>query len=207
MLEKPLAALLLAVAAPYAALGAPAKPTAPPKEAPKKAAPEAAKKEEDRALFDFKESGEPTYVDADALTLDTARRSFVYTGNVKVTQGDMTLTSHLLEGSYTEDNKIRELVAKKNVEILKGPSIRATSNRAVYDAEQETVTLLENPQLYQEGSVLTADRVKVYMRTNKSVAEGQVRMKLVKQAGPTPAPVPTPVPTYSPGTSKKGKRS
>jgi lipopolysaccharide export system protein LptA len=182
----PLVGVAILALVPFGAQATPAsskpaqqKPTrAPtPKATPKPSTPA---KEEDRALFDFKENNEPTYITADSLSLDTQNRTFVYTGNVKVIQADMTLTSELLEGKYSQENKIQELVARKNVVITKGPSIKATSNRAVYDASKELVTLLENPQLYQNGTILTAERVKVYLRDNRSTAEGQVRMKLVK---------------------------
>lgn len=133
--------------------------------------------------FDMKSSDEPVYINSDALTLNQLKRTFVYTGHVKVTQGDMTLSSDILEGRYNEANKIEELIAKKNVVITKGPNIKATSQRAVYDALKEVVTLTENPQLHQEGSILTADAVKVYLRENRSIAEGQVRMKLIKGGG------------------------
>jgi len=123
---------------------------------------------------------EPTYISSNALQVDSAGRAFVYTGNVTVKRGDMTLTSDILEGTYTEQNEIDQLVARRNVKIIKGTNVEATSNRAVYDAKTEIVTLTESPEIHQEKSSLTADVVKVYLQESRSEAEGQVRVKLNK---------------------------
>ena len=165
--------------------------------------PAAAQKKpgEANAMFEMKNSDEPTFIDSDSLTLNSETRIFTYIGNVHVKQGDMTLTSDQLDGKYGEDNKIQQMVAKNNVTITKGAGIKATSNRAVYDASKDMVTLMDNPQLFQDGSILSADIVKVYLQENRSLAEGQVRMKLIKSpeavaksASATPAPTTTSAP-------------
>lgn len=122
----------------------------------------------------------PTYIKSDNLVLHSAERVFVYTGNVEVKQGDMTLTSLELEGVYDEKNQIKTLVAKNNVVIVKGEGIRATGEVATYVAGPETLTLTENPELTQEGSVLTADKITIFLNEDRSTAEGQVRVKLVQ---------------------------
>lgn len=122
----------------------------------------------------------PTYIKSDNLNLKSKERVFVYTGNVEVKQGDMTLTSDMLEGTYDENNRIKQLVAKQNVVILKG-EIRAHGEKATYDAATEIVVLTENPELQQNGSVLTADLIKIFLKENRSSAEGAVRVKLVNE--------------------------
>jgi len=124
----------------------------------------------------------PTFINSDALTLLSKERRFVYSGNVTVTQGDMTLTAHEMEGTYSEDNRIQTLTAKTQVTILKGPGIKATGEKAVYTADKGILTLTDNPAIDQEGSTLTADVIKVFLNENRSVAEGQVRMKLKEKA-------------------------
>lgn len=121
----------------------------------------------------------PTYIKSDTLTLKSEEKLFVYSGNVEVLQGDMTLTSDILEGTYDENNKIQQLVARQNVVIIKGDGIRAHGERATYEAATETVLLTENPELQQNGSVLTADLIKIFLKENRSAAEGSVRVKLV----------------------------
>ena len=125
----------------------------------------------------------PTYIKADTLTLKSLERVFAYSGNVEVRQGDLTLTCDIVEGKYSEKNQIEELTARNNVTVLKGENIRVTGQRAVYDAAAETITMSESPELQQNDSILTADSIKVFLKENRSVAEGAVRVKVVKKDG------------------------
>ena len=142
----------------------------------------------DEAAFDSSFSKLPTNITSDTLTLNAKTRIFVYQGNVTVLQGDMKLTSKTLEGSYSDKNQIQKLVAKGDVEITK-QDIHATSQLAFYDAAEATVTLTDNPQLQQGESMLTADRIKVFLNENRSQAEGAVRVTLVQQNGGSTLPL------------------
>lgn len=145
--------------------------------------------------FNDKDFGKlPTNITSDSLTLHAKSRVFVYKGNVVVTQGDMKLTSNEIEGSYSDQNQIQKIVAKGDVVITK-QDIQATSQRAIYDAVTSIVTLTDNPQLQQGESVLIADRIKVLLNENRSLAEGNVRVTFVKKDMPAPgaattAPIP-----------------
>lgn len=121
----------------------------------------------------------PTYIKSDSLQLKQTERYFVYSGNVEMKHGDMTITSNTLEGTYDEQNKLKKLIAKTNVQIVKGDNIHGSSELATYEAAQDTVTLTENPELSQNGSVLTADAIKIFLKDNRSEASGQVRVKMI----------------------------
>lgn len=131
------------------------------------------------ALFNQKQQKAPTYVSAEQLSVDNIKRVFEYSGDVEVIQADMLLTSRRLVGTYGEDNQIKTMTAYDDVMITKGEKIRASGNRADYDGISRTFVLTESPELQQEGSILTADRVKVLLDENRSLAEGNVRVKLV----------------------------
>lgn len=68
--------------------------------------------------------------------------------------------------------------------------VHATSEVADYDANTSEVVLTVNPSVEQDGSVLTADKITVLLNENKSKAEGQVRVRLVKRGEPTPVGTP-----------------
>ena len=143
-----------------------------------------AKPAESNSVFDQQAYGDdfsklPTKITSDALSLNAKQRIFIYKGNVTVEQGDMRLISKTLEGSYGEDNRIQKLIAKGDVKITK-QDIEATGQQALYDALAETMTLSDNPELKQGESILTADKIKVFLRENRSQAEGAVRVTLVK---------------------------
>ncbi|MCB0310345.1 MAG: hypothetical protein KDD42_03870 [Bdellovibrionales bacterium] len=129
----------------------------------------------------------PTLINADKLFLKAKERFFVYTGNVDVTHGDLHLTSDILEGKYSESNEITELVAKKNVVIVKGENIKAYSQRATYEKSSETLLLTENPSVEQDGSNLSADAIRIFLNEDRSVAEGTVRVKMLKAEEEKPA--------------------
>lgn len=147
----------------------------------------------------------PTNITSDTLSLNAKDRVFVYKGNVVVTQGDMTLTSKVVEGNYNDQNQIQKIVAKGDVVITK-QEIKATSQLATYDAVSSIVTLTDNPQLQQGESVLIADRIKVYLNEDRSQAEGNVRVTFVKTT-PIPTPVPaTPTPQVKASGTGKVKK-
>ena len=134
-------------------------------------------------LFDQKGSKDPIYIKSDLLTLYSKDRKFVYSGMVEMHQGDVMIVSDSLEGYYDEKNQLKTASALKNVTITKGDTMKGTGERADYDKAADTVLLSENPELQQNGSVLTADRIRIFLQDNRSVAEGQVRVKLLKGAG------------------------
>jgi lipopolysaccharide export system protein LptA len=142
----------------------------------------------------------PTNISSDTLTLNAKTRVFVYKGNVVVTQGDMTLNSRLIEGNYDQNNQIQKIVARGDVVITK-QQIKATSQQATYDALASIVTLTDNPQLQQGESVLIADRIKVFLKENRSQAEGNVRVTFVKQEAPAAAATAAPAADNSAATN------
>jgi lipopolysaccharide transport protein LptA len=122
----------------------------------------------------------PTYITADSLSLDSVGKHFIYKGNVKVTQGDFILTCKRLEGDYSENNEIRQLDAFEDVVIIKGDGMQTNSNKAVYFAKEQEAVLTENPSVKQGESLLIADKIRVYLDTEKTLAEGKVQMKVIK---------------------------
>ena len=132
-------------------------------------------------LFKMDTDNVPTYVKSDSLTVRSNDGVFEYIGNVELKHGDLTLTSQKLEGQYDDNNEIQVLTALQNVIIVKGENIRATSQKAVYEKKSETMTLTDNPELQEGNSVLSADAIKIFLDEDRSVAEGQVRVKLVEE--------------------------
>ena len=126
------------------------------------------------------DTNQPTIITSDTLDLDSRARKFIYRGNVKVVQGDMTLTCLKLEGFYDENSEITEMIAYTDVVIIKGENLEARGQKAVYSADEQLATITENPQIIQGQSALVADVVKVYLDTEKTLAEGQVQMKIIK---------------------------
>ncbi len=171
----------------------------------------------DQKLQDDSFGKAPTHIKSESLSINAKDRIFTYRGNVEVTQGDMTLTAKTIDGLYTEQNQISKLVAKGDVVIIK-QDIKATAQQAIYDATSSVVTLTDNPQLQQKESILIADRIKVFLKENRSQAEGSVRVTVVndKDGGPsaskpaasqTAAPAVSPTPAASTAQSSTNKKT
>jgi lipopolysaccharide transport protein LptA len=146
------------------------------------ASAEVAKKSKDNTLMSVNFEKGITTITSKELTLKSAERKFIYTGSVEVLKDDMTLKCDILEGMYGEDNQITDLVARNNVFITQGEGTKAKSNKAVYNKKNETVTLTENPEIEQKGSILSADKITMFIKEDRSTAEGTVKVKLVEGA-------------------------
>ncbi|MBX7137804.1 MAG: LptA/OstA family protein [Oligoflexia bacterium] len=122
----------------------------------------------------------PTYINSDSLSLNTKDRVFEYKGHVDVTHEEMNMKSDTLQGFYDDKNQIQKMIASTNVLITKA-DIKASSQHAIYERASDTVTLTENPQLEQNGSILSADLIRIFLADNRSVAEGTVRVTLAEK--------------------------
>ena len=134
----------------------------------------------------FETSGnknEPIYIKSNTLTLDSKGRTFTYDGNVEVVQGDLTITAATMIGVYDEKNRIRTITCKDNVVITKGADMKANANRALYNVLVGTIELTENPELINKGNALSADKITIFVEEERSEAEGDVRVRVVKAEG------------------------
>jgi lipopolysaccharide transport protein LptA len=150
----------------------------------------------------------PTVITSKSLEVNAEKRIFMYRTNVVAKQGDMMLTCDELEGYYSENNQIEKIIAKKRVTVVKGPAMKASAQRAVYDTATGIITMTENPKLEQNGSILEADVVKVFVKENRSTAEGDVSVTVVNQGAATLPGVtaqPTPTATPIPGVRRLGQ--
>jgi len=124
--------------------------------------------------------GGPLFIKSDTLELNSKSRVFVYKGNVEVVRDDVTITSNIVEGQYDSQNRLQTIIAKGNVVITKGESMKSTANRAVYNVPAANIVLTEGPELYRDGNALAADKVTMFINEDRSEAEGNVRVKVVK---------------------------
>jgi lipopolysaccharide export system protein LptA len=148
-----------------------------------------AKKSElgEKLRFSGDEKDLPLYVKSDTLTLDSKARVFTYRGNVEATKGSLVITSDVMIGQYDEDSRIQTITAIGNVVITKGETMQAKSNRAVYNVAQARIELTEGPEIIQQGNALSADKVTLYVDEDRSEAEGEVRVKVLKGVDPISA--------------------
>ncbi len=122
----------------------------------------------------------PIFIKANSLSLDTKRRVFTYKGAVEIWRDDLLITANRVVGNYNEANRIDTIECLENVVITKGADLRTNSNRALYRIADGTVELTEGPELINRENALTADKVTLFLNEDRSEAEGDVRVKVVK---------------------------
>lgn len=120
-----------------------------------------------------------TTITSKAFSLNSKNRTFLYKGDVVVIQPDMKLTCKELLGAYGEDNKISKMEAIGDVVIYKEDMV-ATGNRGVYVAKDRTLDLTESPSVTQGGSILRANKIRVFLETGLSQAVGEVRVDVIE---------------------------
>jgi lipopolysaccharide transport protein LptA len=133
------------------------------------------------AWDDLSSPNVPTVITSKTVSLNSSKKTFIYEGNVSLVKDDLKMNSNKLIGKYNDSQGIDELTALEKVVITKGTQIKARSNKAVYDKKTETMILTENPEVTQEESILTADVVRIFLKENRSLAEGNVRVKLIQK--------------------------
>ncbi|HMP49323.1 MAG TPA: LptA/OstA family protein [Oligoflexia bacterium] len=125
-----------------------------------------------KALGGGGDSKGPVFIKSDSLMLDSKDRLFTYKGNVRVVRDDLEITTDIMIGRYGENQELESILCQSNVVITRGESMRATSNRAFYN--------LKSAKIARDGNLLAADKITIFVDEDRSEAEGNVRVKVIK---------------------------
>src|SRR5262249_23352276 len=124
----------------------------------------------------------PVTIDADQLENLQKEGLVVFSGNVVASQNNSTHYADRMEVYLdAKGDGIVRTVSTGNVKIITKDCKVGTAKRAeYYDAEQR-VLLIGNARVWQEGNVITGERIKIYLAEGRSVVEGgkQERVKAV----------------------------
>jgi lipopolysaccharide transport protein LptA len=127
-------------------------------------------------------------------------KEVTYDGNVRVTQGNLTLTCDKLVVLYDEQKKgggtkapakklpkdlqtisgIKSITATGNVKIAQEERM-AIAGKALFDNAKRTITLTEGPKLWQGPDMLVAHTIIVYLDENRAELRGngdEIRMRI-----------------------------
>ncbi|HEY4882825.1 MAG TPA: LptA/OstA family protein [Myxococcales bacterium] len=122
----------------------------------------------------------PVRVEADHLVLLQARRLARFTDDVVVRRGDAVVRSPRMEARYDPDGQLTRLELRGGVDVRQGER-RATGETADYDAQARTLVLLGDPKLYDQGDVLSGDRIDLGL-DSKEVRVERARGRLRPEA-------------------------
>jgi lipopolysaccharide export system protein LptA len=176
---------------------------------------------------------QPIQIEAARLEVRDKKQQATFMGNVKVVQGDTTMTSKTLDVFYeskdqgtaaapaakgksapmqqaapgpTGSSSIKRLEAKGNVVVTQKDQV-VTGESAIFDTKANLITMLGGVVLTQCQNVLKGDRLMVDMTTGVSRVEsdsGKVQA-LLPQGGGNDCGKPGGAPPLSPPGSSKPK--
>ena len=121
-------------------------------------------------------SDAPITIDAATLDLNDPSGRAAWSGNVRITQGDMTLTADTVTALYVRgkksgDPQIDRIDAQNNVRLVT-PSETATGHYGIYDTVRRTITLVGAVTLTHGDSVLHGQRLAIDLDSGKSRLDG-----------------------------------
>lgn len=117
------------------------------------------------------ESDEPITITSDRMEIDQKKNTIVYKGNVVTVRGELTMKSDSLAAVYDLEAGLKEVVAEGNVRVNQRGR-EAVGNRAIFNSENETITMTGNPVVKQGNSQISGDRIIFYMKEDRGVVEG-----------------------------------
>ncbi len=133
------------------------------------------------AQFDLSSTrGKPVDIEADALVIYDTKKQAEFQGNVRAAQGKMTMRSKLLKVKYSGQtptgaadknsggSKISSIRAEGKVLINTADNQLTTSDWALFNVVNQTVTIGGNVVLSQSGNVIKGDQLVIDLKTNRS---------------------------------------
>jgi lipopolysaccharide export system protein LptA len=115
----------------------------------------------------------PVDVVADRIEVQDRADRAIFSGNVHVTQGELTLDTVRLTVAYASTGgiQIQRLDASGGV-VVKSPSENARGDFAVYDLDRKLITLVGNVRLNRGESQILGSRLVIDLNSGRAVIDG-----------------------------------
>ena len=118
---------------------------------------------------------------AETLSMDFAKRTALFEGNVRVSDARMLLTAKKMMVFLTKDNEFERVEAVGDVVIQRAKSEEyALAGRAVYDVAKGTIVLTEDPSvIIGRHSAKEAKKITYFRATQTFTFEGGVVLRIL----------------------------
>jgi len=115
-----------------------------------------------------------TRIQADSVDMDFNEHTATFEGNVRVTDGQMQVTSERMVVRLSPENELRMIIATGNVVIVNPEQDRrATAGRAEYNVETGAIELTEAPRLEMGGNRLEkAEKITYFRDSGRVITDG-----------------------------------
>ncbi len=125
-------------------------------------------------LFGGADANAPINLDAERTELQSRADRAVFSGNVRVTQGQMKLSADRIVIAYSRagETEINRVDATGNVVFTRGDET-ARGKMAIYDLNRRIVTFLGSVDLTQGTNHLRGERLTIDLESGRSVLDGQ----------------------------------
>jgi lipopolysaccharide export system protein LptA len=121
----------------------------------------------------------PVNVTAETFAVNNADGTAVFTGNVIVTQGEMTLSAAEVRVTYNQDRTaIDQLVASGGVTIV-NLADTAKARDAIYTIDSGLIVLTEDVILTQGPTAMAGQKLTVNLKDGTGLMEGGVTTTFV----------------------------
>jgi lipopolysaccharide export system protein LptA len=122
---------------------------------------------------------QPVEITSDRLDLDQAAGSAVFSGTVRVAQGELRLAADRVqvfyaEGSGGEQGAVQRMIANGNVTLANGTEA-AEADEAVYEVVAGTVDMAGDVLLTQGRNALSSQKLHIDLNAGTARVEGRVQ--------------------------------
>lgn len=117
----------------------------------------------------------PVQVEADTLAVDQATGKATFTGNVKVVQGEMTITAGEARVEYTPDGKGIDKVFLTGRVLFASPTDAAEADEAIYTIASGEVVLTGDVLLTQGATTISGGRLVYNLDAGTGAMDGRVQ--------------------------------
>lgn len=126
----------------------------------------------------------PVKVESDSLSVDQAGGMAIFTGNVRATQGDMTITSPKAQLDYTDDRSGIKTITFTGRTLITTPLEAAEGDQAIYTVETGIIVMTGDVLLTQGKSTIAGPKLTYNLDAGTGLMEGRVQTVFVpKKSG------------------------
>jgi lipopolysaccharide export system protein LptA len=129
-------------------------------------------------------SDAPVDVAADRIEVQDRADRAIFSGNVVVRQGELTLTAARLTVAYSGGGgpQLRRIDATGGV-VVRGPSETARGDVGIYDLERRIITLIGAVSLVQKDAKVNGGRLTIDLDSGRAVIDGGGPPGVTSQGG------------------------
>lgn len=121
------------------------------------------------------DSNAPVDVEADRIEVQDRADRAIFSGNVRATQSDLTMTAQRLTVAYAggaSGTQIKRLDASGGVTV-RSPSETARGSVAIYDLDRRLITMIGNVTLVQGQNSVNGGRLVMDLNSGRSTIDGR----------------------------------